>query len=269
MFCFDLPMDHVAFSTSDRQAAEVLLHKLGFVFGTSAKDPFIHVIFDNGYLEWVPASYDSKSNLADADGLTAGIRAYYMAVADIQAAHDALIQNGYPVCPAGSFSRYGKHGINRGEVSFGYCIFREQELFPAGVGFGCTRQNNPERIYDGHYRHVNDVGTVKMLVFCTEDAREKAAALEKLSRTLADAGERLHGIPQVAVMDETEYVKTFGQSWAGTDRLTLAAVYFSSCDAEYMKTQLDDLGIAYFLKDRKLYADLRKKLGAFFVFELE
>jgi len=96
-----------------------------------------------------------------------------------------------------------------------------------------------------------------------------AQALEKLSRTMCGIGDEKHGIAQISVVGEEECKNIFGCSCECDNALSLAAVYFSGCDERYMKTQLKDLRIPYFVKDQKLYADLRKPLGTFFVFELK
>lgn len=268
MFTIHLPMDHVAFSTSDRQALENLLHKLGFVFGSTGRDPFVHIYFDHGYLEWVPADYDQRSNLADTAGLTAGIRAYYLACSDVDAAQRALAEHGWNVLPPGQFSRYAKHGVNHGTAAFRYCVFQGSGVFGPSVGFGCTQQTTPQFTFQGHYRHVNDAAAISALTFCAGDPEEAARQLGRLSDTLAGCLDDVYGIPEVRIISREEYAQAFGCEAPPAEAPVLASVCFSPSDRTYLTTQLEDLDIPHFVSGGSLYADLRRPLGAFFVFQL-
>ncbi len=268
MFTIHLPIDHVAFSTSDRQALEALLHKLGFVFGTTGRDPFVHAFFDRGYLEWVPVDYDQKSNLTDVPGLTAGIRAYYVACSDIDAAHSALVKRGYRVLPAGQFSRYAKHGVNHGTATFRYCIFEKNDIFDPSIGLGCTQQATPQFTFQGHYRHVNDAAAIRSLAFCAGNAEAAFRRLRALSDILEGCLDDVYGVPELQVMNRGEYSGIFGCEAPQGEGPVLASVCVSPADGTYLTTQLEDLHIPHFVRDGRLHADLRKELGAFFIFPL-
>lgn len=266
MYTIKLPIDHIAFSTNDRPAVEAILHKLGFTFGDTDQDAFLHVMFDNGYLEWVPDSYDDRANLAADNELIAGIRAYYAALSDAEKAHDDLIAAGYPTQDTGKFTRYAKHGVNHGMATFRFCGLQKTDLFGKDVDFGCVQQCDPQLIYDGHYRHVNDADTLLALLFVCADPEKSRKDLSALADALSASTTTQNAIEEIRILSRAEYAEQFGCPAPDAD-VALAAVLFSAADQHYLRIQLDALGLPNFTRGDQLYADVRKPLGAFFVFE--
>lgn len=263
MVKIDLPIDHVAFSVKDRHAVENLLSRLGFVFGSTSRDAFIHTVFDRGYLEWVPEAYDGKTAF-DTDAPSVKIRAYHIASGNIADTFSALKENGYKVDAPGKFSRYAKHGINQGMAEFGYCILAENDIFSSGVSLGCVQQMTPEYIYEGRYRHVNDAASIKSLIFCAKEYETALLALKKLGGCMKASKDIAHGIPEIWLISEKEYETAFGIPFAGK-KTELAAVCFAQADKKYMESQCEDLNIHWSAGENWFCADVRETLGTLFV----
>jgi len=280
--CF---VDHFCCET-DKEKADTLLRRLGFVYGNNKFDKLIHVMFDNCYLEYTEIKSEGvlgTEKVKIIRGKKANMGTIWLGSNDISKTYEDLRDAGYPVMKpqigAIGGSRRAKHGTIKGSARFAGLGFSDSTPFDSKKTiFGVVQHMTPELIYPKQrYLHVNNARSVSTLIFVCKDEDRKLAAykyFKDFEKFFSESADKDHNIPAAIMVDLNEYKKIFGVTYEGDKEMDLAAVVFEGGDKVYIKEQLDGTGIHYFENDNglyrdSLYLDVREYFGSFFVFECD
>ena len=261
-----LMLDHVGLMTGDKDKTASLLRHLGFVFGSSAADKSIHVMFKNAYMELLQIPKDGS-----APDAKPGLYVIIVGTDQMEESYAAYKEAGCAITESSKSKRMAKHGANKGEAEFWGTRYEEKEPFGPGAYYGFVQHMTPELIYSKErFLQVNDVTAISGVIFvCADpDGQETAKAqLEAKNCYIKNSPGFDRGVHSGSILSPAEYEAMFGTSYADGKPFDLAALVFEGSDIKYVREQLSILPeVAHFEKDGKLYADMRAACGCFFVF---
>ena len=272
--CFD----HFCCCVENRECAEQLLHKMGFVYGNSAADDHIHVVFQRGYMELTTFREDEKLPSGKGGYVTVNMEkrstmiTLFFGSENLARTHEALKKSGYPVLDpmVTPFSRRAKHGPVTGTALFHGFIFANSSPFDPKTVLGIIQHGTPDLIYGNCYPQVNGAVQITKLLFAARDARQCRhflCDLERLMDIIAPFSDTHHTIQKTAAVDAGEYEEMFAVPWDSDKEIDLAAVYLGGCDLQYLSEQIQDSNICCTMDKNRICVDCRKELGTFLVFE--
>lgn len=261
-------IDHFAFSVTDKAKAMAVGAGLGFVTGEQSTDNAFHYHFDNCYMEVLPIS----TRFADVKEST--LVGVLLSADDPDAAHRNLKEAGFEVAPADgpmNSSRYDKHGLKTGFVTFRTFLLKNTEPFSKDRFFGVAAHLSQDIMFQKErYLHVNNAYQVESISFYapSEDALKAAEEqLVKLDSSVKRTAVKGHYMKVFELMDREEYLAEFGSEAPACDLLNAAAVTFGGCDQAYVENGAKLSGLNCFYKGGKLYVDARTEIGAFLIFK--
>ena len=262
----ELMLDHVGLFTVNKEKTASLLRNLGFVFGSSAADKSIHVMFKNAYMELLPIPENGSIPVAKP-----GLYVVILGTDMMEETYGAFKESGQAITEPDKSSRRAKHGANRGEAEFWGARFEEKTPFEPWTYYGFVQHMTPELIYSKErFLQVNDVTDIHQVIFVCADPDGQAAAksqLEDKNRYIKNSTGFDRGIKSGIIISPAEYEALFGIPYDGGKAFDLSAVVFGGGDVDYVRDQLTILPeVKHFEKDGRLYVDMRDACGCFFVF---
>lgn len=275
---FPLCLDHFSIVTDKRREASEALKSLGFVTSDTQRNGSTHFIFDNTYMEVFYTQKDGELRWL-TNSIPAGnmprIGSIRLSVkgTDAKPVHKALTEGHVDgvgdINPV--FSQPVRYGDEGGNTGYQTIFIIGQEPF-TDILFGATTHLNKEYIVKlpTKWRHVNGCKRITSMTFYCEnqitwDSAEKN--IPKIYSAMKGVSDTDYCLGSVNIVDKTEYEQEFGVSYPQSGHFPGVAVTFAGGVFDYIEAQADEWGYHHFVKNEKLYVDMRRDLGLFLIFE--